>query len=658
MMKLLSPLKIGPIEVRNRVVSTAHEAYPDFFGAHSDGERYMAYQERRAQGGVGLVILTAMHVHQSSQVANHFNYDPDDLARKMQMLSTRMHRHGARVFSQLFHLGVFGKSEGRTDLHPLWGFSNTVSTAGEMAHEMTEEEIEEVIQGFVDSARLVTSSGIDGVELHGAHGYLLLQSMSPWANKRTDQWGEPLRFVKEVARRVREAIGPDKAMGFRISVDDFLRKEQGGLGPEKLIAMAAELAATGLFDYVNHSEGLGGADYARAVGSYRHPLGEWLPLTRALKAALPADLPLVGVGRIATPDMAEQALQAGDCDLVGMTRAQISDPDLVRKLETGQAHRIRLCTGANQGCIDRSGLFPITCIHNPEVGEEIRFRKLERAFVERKRVLVIGGGPAGMKAAEIAARRGHDVTLAEAGDRLGGRLNHVEHLGDAANLLASISWIEQELGYLGVPVLTQTVVDEAFVKEHRPDHIILATGAEPTSELGVPNDGSVTVLTVDEAALGRFEGNKLDLRGTRALFVDRRSNYESGLIIEALARQGCAVTVATPFLFFGTNIGKTHQTEYLKLLPQWGVEVLSSTVPSAIADGEVTLTHVFSGKSQSQSFDFIVAGVHPRPRHELRAVLRQYAPVTVVGDSYAPRSALEAFREGDRAARTLGVRSV
>ena len=654
-MKLLSPIQIGPIQLKNRVISTAHEAYPDFFSPASTGERYMAYQERRAEGGAGLVILTAMHVHSSSQVANHFIYEPEDLARKMQMLSSRLHRHGTKVFSQLFHLGVFGKSDGRTDLHPLWGFSNTVSTAGEMAHEMTEEEIETVIEGFAESARLVTANGIDGVELHAAHGYLLLQSMSPWANRRTDRWGERLYFTKEVARRVRAAIGADKALGFRISVDDFLRPEQGGLGAETLIALAAELADTGLFDYVNHSEGLGGADYARAVGSYRHPLGEWLPLTRALKAALKPDMPLVGVGRIATHDMAEQALQAGDCDLVGMTRAQISDPDLVRKLEAGQAHRVRLCTGANQGCIDRSGVHPITCIHNPEVGEEIRFKKLEKIAVQRQKVLVIGGGPAGMKAAEIAARRGHDVTLAEAGHRLGGRLNHVEHLGDATNLLASISWIEQELGYLGVDVRMQTLVDEAFVQALRPDQIILATGATPTNALGIPHDDSLTVLTSDEAALGRYEGNKLDLRGSRALFIDRRGNYESGLVIESLTRQGCEVTVSTPFLFFGANLGKTHQTEYFKLLPQWGVEVLPSTQVSAINEGVATLRNVYSGKTQALNFDLVVAGGHPLPCNQLQAVLRRHAPVTVVGDAVSPRSALEAFREGDRAGRTLGT---
>lgn len=652
-MKLLSPIKLGPVDLKNRVVSTAHEAFPDFFKPGSTGERYMAYQERRAEGGVGLVILTAMHVHHSSQIANHFIYDPADLAKKMQQLSTRMHRHGAKVFSQLFHLGAVGKSEGRTDLHPLWGFSGTVSTAGEASHEMTGEEIEEVIDGFARTAKLVTSNGVDGVELHGTHGYLIVQSFSPWANKRTDKWGARLYFVKELARRVRQAIGPDKALGFRISADDFIRPADGGIGHEELCRIAAELIETGLFDYLNHSEGSGGADYARAVGSYRHPFGEFLPLTRALRAAISGAVPVVGVGKIPTPDLAERALEEGDCDLVGMTRAQISDPDLVRKLQGGQAHRIRTCTGANQGCIDRSGMYPITCIHNPEVGEESRFKSLDQPIERVKKILVVGGGPAGMKAAEIAARRGHDVTLAEAGPKLGGRLNLVQSLGDAANLLTAISWVEQELFHLKVNVLTQTLVDEAFVKTFKPDAIIMATGAVSTNEIGVSSDDSIPVISSDDAAAGLFEDNKLDMTGTRSLLIDRRANYETALVVEALTRRGSTVTVATPFLHFGVNMGKTHLAEYFKLLPKWNVTVLPSTISDRISNGRAYLRNVFSGQETAEEFDFIVAGTHPKPRNELFEMFRKYALTTTVGDVIAPRSAVEAFREGDRAGRTV-----
>lgn len=653
-MKLLSPLQVGSIELKNRLVSTAHGAFLDFWQPGADGQRYMAYQERRARGGTGLIIMTASHVHESSSVFTHHQYQKKDISRKFAEMSTRLHRHGTRVISQLFHVGASGKSDFRPDLHPLWSMSGTISPEGEASHEMTEEEIETVIQAFVDYAVVAVESGIDGVELHGTHGYLLQQSFSPFANKRTDKWGEPLYLVKTVAERVRKAIGPDAVLGLRLCIDDFLPLDQGGVGHEKLCQYGAELVGTGMFDYLNHSEGSMGVHYAKTIGSYRHQFGEFLPLTRGLKNAINSAIPVVGVGKIPTTDLAEEALMAGDCDLVGMVRAQMSDPDIILKLKSGQAHRIRWCTGANQGCIDRAGgALPITCIHNPEVGEEDRFIELDKPIASSKRVLVVGGGPAGMKAAEIAARRGHDVTLVEASDRLGGRLNLVQPFGEAASLLGSIGWVEQELSYLKVKPVLQTMVDEAFVREMKPDFIILATGATASNDLEVPTDGSVPVLSVDEAAQNRFEGNRIDFKGARAVMLDRRGNYETALVTEHLAKGGCELIVATPFLHFGANMGFTHLVDYMGLLPKWGVDVRAQHMIASIEDGKVNLVHVFSGDVTSVEADFVVAGVHPKPNKEMYDLLRSYAPVKMVGDVVAPRSALEAFREGDRVARTL-----
>jgi len=652
-MKLLSPIKLGAIEVKNRVVSTAHAAFLDYFQPGNDGERYMAYQERRAEGGTGLIILTAMHVHESSQIPFHAVFEPVTMAPKLQQLSTRLHRHGTKVISQLFHFGVQGKSDCRDDLHPIWGFSGLPTPEGEASHKMTDAEIEEVIDAFALAARVVTYNGIDGVELHGTHGYLIQQSFSPYANKRDDKWGLGLQFTRTLAERVRAAIGPDKIMGFRISSDDFLASEQGGLGHEGLCEIAAEVIGTGLFDYLNHSEGKGGADYAKAIGSFRHPFGEYLPLTKNLRKAINAAVPVIGVGRIPTTDLAERALEDECCDLVGMTRAQIADPDIVKKLLAGQGHRIRHCTGSNQGCIDRAAFWPITCFQNPEVGEENRFKALDTPIGKIKKVLVIGGGPAGMKAAEIAARRGHEVTLVEADHRLGGRLNLVENMGHAADLLSATTWIENELSLLKVKIQTQTRVDEAFVRDFAPDAIILATGSKPGTTLSIESDHSIHVLSVDDAARGEFEGMRIDLNGTRSLVVDLRANYETALVIESLAKRGSAVAVATPYLYFGVNIGFNSLNDYLEMLPKLGITVLPTTLLTAVRDGKAILRHVYSGEETIEAYDFIVAGVFPQACDELCETLAKYAPVKLVGDAVAPRSALEAFREGDRAGRTV-----
>ena len=651
-MELLTPIQIGSIEVRNRVVSTGHGAFLDFYRPGEPGDRYIGYQQRRAQGGTGLIILQPMHVHRSSHAEGHYNYEPDDMAPKFRRIADALHRHGAKTVVQLFHFGAQFTSDSRDDLNALWSFSGTVSPEGEVSHEMTAAEIEEVVEGFVAGAVLAIESGMDGVELHAAHGYLLQQSMSPWANQRTDEWGDPFRFVNEIMDRIRAAVGREPVMGIRLAADDFVRPERGGLGVEGAKKMAAELVATGHLDYVNHSEGARSSHYARAIGSYRHTFGEFLPLTAGLRDAIDAAVPVVGVGKIPTPDLAEQAIVDGSCDLVGMTRAQIADPDLVTKLMAGDANAIRLCTGSNQGCVDRmAGGLPITCFQNPEVGQEHRLEPLRRVS-DPRRVLVIGAGPGGLKAAEIAARRGHHVTVAEATGHIGGRLRAVEAAGAANNLLSSVSWLEAELEKLEVEILLRTEVDRSFVADFAPDAVVVATGARP-DDGGLVTDGSIPVLSTYEAAAGTYEDQPVDFTDTSALVVDYLGTVEVALAAEMLASRGATVTMVMPHLSLGPFIGFTHRKDLLDLLPTMGCRWEPSTLCTGIAEGEATTRHVYTKEVVSRPFDVVVAGVPPKPRTEVFDLIPDAVPTLSAGDVVAPRSALHAFREGDRAGRQI-----
>ena len=253
---LLTPIDLGPVNVQNRVVSTAHGSFLDFYRPGIAPDQYVAYQERRARGGCGLIVLQAMLVHRSSQTIGQWMWERDDILPKLELMADRLHKNGTQVFVQLAHYGAQFRSDGNADLIPLWGFSPMLSPSGwEPSHEMTTEEVEEVLKGYEQTAAVALEAGLDGLEIHAAHGYLLQQSFSPWGNTRSDGWSEPLSFLNAVMQRVRKVAGSDKAVGLRISVDDYLTEQAGGLGVEGLTRVASEACSTGYLDYLTHSAG-------------------------------------------------------------------------------------------------------------------------------------------------------------------------------------------------------------------------------------------------------------------------------------------------------------------------------------------------------------------------------------------------------------------
>jgi 2,4-dienoyl-CoA reductase-like NADH-dependent reductase (Old Yellow Enzyme family)/threonine dehydrogenase-like Zn-dependent dehydrogenase len=652
---LLTPIEVGAVTVKNRIVSTAHGAFTDFNSPTDDGRRYIEYQRRRAAGGCGMIVLQAMHVHRTSaQTYLHPMPDPDDMRAKLTELANVVAPHGTTLVQQIFHFGAMGVSDSSELAEPRWSFSAATTPEGEASHAMTPAEIEEVLDGFVDAAVLAVESGLHGVELHATHGYLLQQSFSPWGNQRDDEWGEPLRFATELIDRVRVAVGPDRIVGLRISADDFRSPDEGGLGADGLAAVAATLVAGGKLDYLNHSEGSKHPHYARAIGSYRHPHGEFLPLTAGLRRAIDAAVPVIGVGRITTPELAEQAIRDEACDLVGMTRAQIADPELVSKIAVGRRPSIRPCVGANV-CIDARPA-GIRCFHNPDVGLEYR-RGAAVAAVEPQRVLVVGGGPAGLKAAEAAARAGHQVTLVEQAATLGGRLQAVRHLGRATELLGAITWLERRLVDLGVEVRTSHPATADFLHGFGADAIVLATGARPRPDALGDDDGSIPVLSLDDAAWGMGRPGGPELADRRVLVVDRIGNIDVGLVAEALARVA-RLSIVTPAPTVGGRVGFTHAGELLPHLHRHGVELLTSREYLGVRDGRAHTRQVFTGQPQEHEVDVVVAGVHPVPDLALSEAAAAAAPVVhLVGDVVAPRGVAQAMIMAEQVGIRLGHES-
>jgi NADPH-dependent 2,4-dienoyl-CoA reductase/sulfur reductase-like enzyme len=435
-------------------------------------------------------------------------------------------------------------------------------------------------------------------------------------------------------------------VGVRLSVDDYRRGSDGGLGPEGLRDVARALADTGHIDYVNQSSGSRSSHYARAVGSYHHPPGELLPLIAQTRRAIGARVPVVGVGRVTTPELAERALADGVCDLVAMTRAQIADPDVVAKLRRGEASRIRPCVGANQGCVDRMvGGLAITCLHNPEVGREYRLGLVPEQAAAARRVFVVGAGPAGLAAARTAALRGHQVEIVDRRSRAGGRLGLLAGCGPASTLLESVRWLTGELGALGVEVELGVEVDAEMLAKRSADVVVLATGARPNPKRLPVGDGSVPIVTVETALID-------GLGSGRILIVDHIGAEEAPICAERLAGLGAAVTLATPMPTVGPYIGFTRISEQLRRLYASGCELLTAVQLRDVRDGHAVLRALHSGQERSVAVDAIVAGVPGSPELDLEGPARALgARVLLAGDAVAPRDALRAFREGDDAGR-------
>ena len=541
---VLTPIRIGNVEIRNRVVRAAHGT---LLGAGTVNDDLIAYHVARGKGGAGLSILETLAVHWSSggPSINIFVPGIEDGYRR---LVDAVAPTGMKLFQQLWHAGHNTLPH---DGSPCWSASDMASVMyGVPAIPMTKAMIDEVVAAYADTARKMAAWGIEGVEVHAGHGYLPSQFLSPFMNDRTDDYGgsfeNRIRFLHEVMVAVRGAVPAGYPVGIRVSPDAL----PGGLGPDEVRQMTDFLVSRGLVDFVDVSLGIW-QTMSRTVGGMHDATGYELDTSLSITRAF--DLPSIVTGRFRTLEEADQLIRSGDASMVSFVRAMIADPDLVAKTVAGQPERVRPCIGCNQRCIGGVFDFPyrLGCAINVGAGQEqsLGDDKLVMA-AEPRRVLVVGGGPAGMEAARVAALRGHRVTLAEAGSALGGSLLLASRAPTRATMKDYAIWLEEEIYRLGVEVRMSTYIDAADVGVENWDAVIVATGSTPRMD-------GIVISNPTEPAAGMeqrhvisshelFVDTGRDL-GRSAVVIDDSGHYEALAVAEYLAERGLEVNFVTRF---------------------------------------------------------------------------------------------------------------
>lgn len=644
---LFQPLTIRGVRLKNRIMSTGHDTTLPTDGRVNAA--LVAYHEARAKGGVGLIVSQVAGVHETARYTSHMLMATDESCIEgYRRLAATCHAHGAALFSQLFHPGREIMEGGDGLLTVAYAPSVTPNERFRvMPRALDQAMIDEIVAGYGAAARRMQAAGVDGVELVASHGYLPAQFLNPRVNRRTDGYGgsleNRLRFAEEALKAIRAATSEDFVVGLRISAGD---RDENGLTPDEALDGCRLLEP--LIDYVSVTTGtsasLGGAVHIVPPMAYA---SAYLASDAArFRKAL--NVPVFVAGRINQPQEAEAVIAGGAADVCGMTRALICDPEMPEKAEGGRTDDIRACIACNQACIGHfhRGV-PISCIQHPETGRELAFGTLVPA-VEPKTVMVIGGGPGGMKAAAVAAARGHRVTLYEAASQLGGQALLAQQLPRRAEFGGIITNLSRELELAQVRVVKGCRVDAALVERERPDAVVLATGATPYLP-DIPADGSVQV--VDAWQVLRREVKT----GSRVIVADWRCDWIGPGIAELLVDNGCSVELA---------VNGTHPGELLPLyvrdniaaeLHRKGVGITPYARLYGCDSGTVYLQHTVSEQPiVFEGVDTLVLCLGHTPADDLRERLAGLAPeVHLIGDCLAPRTAEEAVYDGLRIASAL-----
>jgi ribulose 1,5-bisphosphate synthetase/thiazole synthase len=527
---------------------------------------------------------------------------------------------------------------------------------------MEQEQIDEFVSGFGVSAANLAEAGVDGAELHAAHAYLLGQFLSPAYNKRDDAYGGTLenraRLVLEAAAAVRGQVGAEFTLGIRLSFDEWIG--DAGITPEDSEWFLERFAQSGLFDFFNISGG-GYHTIHRAVSPMNVEEGHMIEFGRRAKAVIGDRATVMIVGRIIDLDLAERAVAEGAADLVGMTRAHMADPFVVAKAVAGRAEDTVRCVGANE-CFNSGGR-QIVCMMNPVMGRERRWGSgtLTPAAPPR-RIAVVGGGPAGMKTAGVAASRGHSVTLFERGRALGGQLNLIKQMPTRGGWQRAIDNLVRPLEAEQVTVRLRCQAAPEMLAEQDFDAVVVAAGSTWSSSGfsvfrpdrdGVPGCEAANVFGIGEAARLAIEDPRA--LGTRVVIVDETGAYLPVGLAELLADADVEVEVMTPLSMVGDQLAVTADLPYVyPRLHAKGVRLTTHSLPERFDGSALEVVHLWSREHSVRAVDSVVFATLRTPNDDLYRVLRgQLADVRRVGDALAPRSVGAVIYEGEELGRVL-----